>query len=58
MYYVDSDSNLSETVTFTLVVEGKKTISPLYFIAGGGIIAFIIIVVVIAVVVRKAKMRV
>ncbi len=58
MYYVDSDSNLSETVTFTLVVEGKKTISPLYFIAGGGIIAFVIIVVVIAVVVRKAKMRV
>ncbi len=58
MYYVDSDGNLSDTITFTLIVEKPATISPYYFIAGGAAVVLAIAIMLIAIFVRRSKMRV
>ena len=58
MYYIDTDGNLSDTLTFTLIVQSSSKISPYYFIAGGAAVVVIVIGVVIGVVVKKSKMRI
>ena len=58
MYYIDTDGNLSDTLTFTLIVQPSSKISPYYFIAGGAAVVVIVIGVVVGVVVKKSKMRI